>query len=165
MSQPPLFPAQRLWRMFAFFLIAGALGFVAWKPKGPPLPLPGVTCLFHDITGLPCSLCGGTRAARAIMQGNFSQALHLNAAAFPAVGGMILAALILAWEALRGRAITNWTAQAKRYKLLFPIGLALIFIWWIPQMIGALNGTKKELIDLRNPIARALAERFEPSKP
>jgi len=117
-------------------------------------------CLFHEMTGLPCALCGGTRAAHAILRGDFSQGLRLNAAAFPAIASLALAALILSWEALRGRALTNWKALAHRYKVLFPIGLGLLFLWWVPQMIGALDGSKSELINLRNPIAHSLAERF-----
>lgn len=166
MSQPPLFPAQRFWRIFAALLILGALAFVAWQPKVTVIPrIPATTCLFHEITGLPCALCGGTRSARAILHGDFSRALHLNAIAFPAVALLVLSATILGGEALRGRAFANWKALAKRYKILFPVSLALVFIWWIPQLIGALNGSKSELINLRNPIARTLSERFESPKP
>jgi hypothetical protein len=160
-KQPPLFPWQRAWRGAAAIVIVGILAFLAWLPKNSSAGLPGSACLFHEATGLPCALCGGTRAAKALVHGDFQRALHLNAAAFPAVAGLSLAALIFLWESLRGRALTNWSALARRYRMAFPIGLILLILWWIPQMIGALDGSKSELINLQNPIARTLATLFD----
>ncbi len=36
-------------------------------------------CLFHQLTGLNCPGCGGTRAAYALLHGNFALALKDNA--------------------------------------------------------------------------------------
>ena len=36
-------------------------------------------CIFHEMTGLECPLCGMTRAFYAISHGHFGQAIHLNA--------------------------------------------------------------------------------------
>ena len=40
--------------------------------------LPPISCVFHDVTGLPCLTCGSTRALRAIAAGNFAAAFRLN---------------------------------------------------------------------------------------
>ncbi len=165
MKQPPLFPWQRAWRGLAAFAFIGVLALLAWLPRNSSVGLPGSVCLFHEATGLPCALCGGTRAAKSIVHGDFQHALHLNAAAFPAVAVMLLAILVFAWEGLRGRALANWSALAQRYRIVFLIGLFLLILWWIPQMAGALTGSKSELINLQNPIARALAARFHHQAP
>lgn len=145
--------------------MAGVLALLAWLPMNSSISLPGSSCLFHSATGLPCALCGGTRATKAILHGDFQRALHLNAAAFPFIAAMVVAIVILGWECLRGRAMTHWGNLARRYRLIFPITLILLVIWWIPQMVGALSGRQSELIDLRNPIARALADRFQHRSP
>lgn len=165
MRQPPFFPAQRAWRIVAAVGILSVIGFFAWLPKNSPIGLPGSVCLFREVTGLPCALCGGTRAAKAALHGDFHRALHINAIALPALALLILIALIIIIEASLGRALLNWRVFFVRYRIIFPIGLALIILWWIPQMAGALTGKKAELIDLRNPIARFLSAPFRPTQP
>ena|SRR5579862_8718828 len=44
-------------------------------PSEPRIPL----CGFRWLTGLPCPLCGMTRAMFALAKGHWSQAVHLNA--------------------------------------------------------------------------------------
>ncbi|MGH8048768.1 MAG: DUF2752 domain-containing protein [Chthoniobacterales bacterium] len=39
-------------------------------------------CLFHDLTGLPCPTCGGTRCLRNLIEGNFESALAWNPLVF-----------------------------------------------------------------------------------
>jgi hypothetical protein len=36
-------------------------------------------CFFHELTGLHCPGCGGTRALHQLLHGNVAAALHLNA--------------------------------------------------------------------------------------
>jgi hypothetical protein len=60
-------------------------------------------CLFHQLTGLNCPGCGGTRAFYALLHGDVITALHDNALL---VAGLALAAARGAWFALnrwRGR--------------------------------------------------------------
>jgi hypothetical protein len=57
---------------------------VAFDPAQRHVPL----CPFHSVTGLWCPLCGGLRAADALVHGQFTAALHDNAlfvAALPAL--------------------------------------------------------------------------------
>ncbi|HEY5041953.1 MAG TPA: DUF2752 domain-containing protein [Verrucomicrobiae bacterium] len=53
-------------------------------------------CQFHRLTGLNCPGCGGTRAAYALLHGEFSTALRDNALF---VGGLIFLALRGLWFA------------------------------------------------------------------
>ena len=85
---PP--PATPIWFVGAV-LAAMALGLAAiylffqWVPaRFYP------RCLFHELTGLNCPGCGGTRAVRALLHGEFRAALRDNALA---VAGLFFLAL------------------------------------------------------------------------
>jgi len=43
---------------------------------------------------------------------------------------------------------------------LLPWAVIALILWWIPQLIGALEGSKPELLDASNPIARTLSGKF-----
>lgn len=165
MKTPPLFPAQRLWRIGVVIGAALLLALLALgRNHGFHLTSP-VSCALKGLTGLPCPLCGGTRAAEALLRGDVALALHLNALAIPAVALCLAVAAVLLWEGVRGRAVTNWSALFSRLGPFLPILLLLLFLWWIPQLAGALRGTKPELLDLRNPLARTLHEKFRAPGP
>lgn len=124
-------------------LVPGLLGF----------RLPFLPCGFHAMTGLPCLFCGGTRAAAAILHGQWSVALYLNVLAFPAVlaiGGMVVVLLV---EALRGRCLAPWGDLGRRLGRFAPLLILLGVLWWIPHLYLALRTPKPELVDLKNPIA------------
>ena len=40
--------------------------------------LPPSTCIFHNLTGLPCLTCGASRAAEAFFSGDFIGMLYFN---------------------------------------------------------------------------------------
>jgi len=160
MRQPPLFPSQRIVRATAaagIFLILGALAVFPPLQK-ESLKIPG--CFFHKMTGLPCPLCGGTRAASALLHGDITRALALNPLSLFAVAALFATAGFLAWEAWRGRPATDWAAFFQRARWWFPLLLVALFLWWFPHLWGALRGDKVELLDLNNPIARSLHEDF-----
>jgi len=99
-SPPPATPIRLVGRVLA----ATALGIAAiylffqWVPaRFYP------RCLFHDLTGLNCPGCGGTRAVRALLHGEFRAALHDNALV-PA--GLIFLALRGGW----------WLGQRSRHR-------------------------------------------------
>lgn len=56
--------------MAALLLIAGLLGFLHWRGES--------VCLFHRLTGLPCLTCGSTRAACALLSGDWRGALRVQ---------------------------------------------------------------------------------------
>jgi hypothetical protein len=151
---------QRRFRVCLAALIAGLLLSVAL------LPLPSAqfsylpTCAFKGISGLPCGLCVGTRAAQAFLRGDLSRALYLNIAALPVVIALLVVAFVQASEALRGKAVTDWNALFLRFRPLLPIALVLFCLFWFVHVIEALRETKRELVDLRNPIALAVHKRF-----
>ena len=161
MSSPPLRLDQRKPRaVMAAFIIVLLVGLTL-VPLAPPLALPGLpTCAFKSATGLPCPFCGGTRAAQALLRGEFSRALYLNVAALPAVVAFVAAALVLGWEAFFGRSLGDWNALPGKLRSLLPVMVVLICAYWLVHVADALRGPKPELVDLRNPIARAIHNRF-----
>lgn len=156
--QPPLLRSQKQFRLAVIVFLAGFLSLLAFAPLGKiGLPLCGLRLL----TGLPCPLCGGTRAAQALLWGDFSRAFYLNPLAFPVVGALILAALIAAAEVIRGRSLGDWAALRERWLSRTPLLLVLLLlIWWPVHLTRALRQTKGDLVDLRNPVARAAYERL-----
>ena len=77
--------------------IVALLAVATVAPLAPPSILPGwPKCLLRNATGLPCPFRGGTRAAQSLLRGDFSQALYLNAIAFPVVFAVIAVAAVLA---------------------------------------------------------------------
>jgi hypothetical protein len=158
---PPLRRDQRQYRAGAAAIIVALLVGAALLPLAPPSRFPGLpTCVFKSATGLPCPFCGGTRATQALLRGDLARALYLNVAALPAVITFVAAALVLGWEAMRGRAVGDWDAQLRRLRSLLPVLAALLCVYWFVHLMNALRSRKAELVDLRNPIAHAIHKRF-----
>lgn len=156
--QPPLLRHQKLFRLAVIVLIGGFLTLLAFAPLGKiGLPLCGLRLL----TGLPCPLCGGTRAAQAFLCGDFARAFYLNPLAFPVVGGLISAALLAGIELVRSRPLADWTVLRSRWMAWTPLFLfLLLLIWWPVHLTEALRQPKADLLDLHNPVARAAYERL-----
>lgn len=156
---PPFLPRQRRIRLAAAALVFFTLAAFALLPRHSAATpsLPG-GCVFHKITGLPCALCGGTRAARALLQGDVARAWKLNPLALPAVAALLAIGLVCAWEGLRGRPLRDWSREAERLRGWVPVLLIGLLLWWFPHLWGALRAADSELLDLKNPIARTLHE-------
>lgn len=149
---PPLLPHEHRLRLGFAALVGLAFVFLAIHPRLPALP-----CGFRRLSGLPCAMCGGTRAASALIAGDWRQVFYLNALAIPVVAGMALGAGIALAECLRGRALLDWRPWSRRLGKLLPLFLLLLAGWWVLHVILALKTPKPELIDLRNPIAAKAA--------
>ena len=71
-------------------LRVAAAGLVGVAAAWPLLPHPPIACPLRAITGLPCPLCGMTRACVAAVHGHLAQSLAFN----PAGVLVVLAALV-----------------------------------------------------------------------
>ena len=65
-------------RQLGFFWGAAALALLLLTPVAPVVAPDLPPCFFHQITGLPCPTCGGTRAVLALLSGDVPGALHAN---------------------------------------------------------------------------------------
>ena len=125
-------------------------------PARPSLP----PCGLHVLTGRPCPFCGGTRAARAILDGNWDRALYLNAFAFPALVLIFGVAAVLLIEAITARDVLSWKSASGWISRRGPLLLALAVVWWGFHLVLALRTPKPELVNLHNPIAAGLRSQF-----
>ncbi len=96
--------------------------FMLLKPAGSDATL----CVFRNVTGLPCSTCGSSRAAIAVVQGRPLDAIVLNP--FVTIAG----ALAIAWLTVRvgfGRRIEIDLASRQRRLVWVVIGALLGANW------------------------------------
>lgn len=153
--QPPLLPNERLWRVV--FLALGALAIVFQAALFFGVMLPTPACGFQKWSGLPCAMCGGTRAASALAAGDWKGALEWNALAVPVLAAIVFGALVCLIELLRGRALIEWSRVQKwPVRFLVP-GLGLLVLWWIFHMRTALENPDRGLANREKPVAAAVA--------
>ncbi len=81
-------------------------------------------CFFHQLTGLHCPGCGGTRALHQLLHGNVAVALHLNAL-------LVILLPLFAWLGVRfaaGKIIPSPAARPVSPKWLWLfLALAVVF--------------------------------------
>jgi len=136
-------------------LLLVAVALSARIPHPPALTMP---CGFHALTGLPCLFCGGTRAVRAVLSGQWELALYLNPIAYPAVLAALLLASLFFCEAVLGIALWNSGPWAQRLCRLAPLLIVAGLAWWAWHVVSALKTPKPELVNFKNPVAAKLAE-------
>ena len=110
--------------------IGGAVFAWGWFLTGLKLP----ECVFHELTGLPCLGCGGTRCARHLVHLDFSQAFLFHPGFFLVVVAAALwtiyaAAFWLRRDTLRLRLAID-EPQARRLRIIF---MALLVVHWAWQ--------------------------------
>jgi len=122
-------PGERQWRA------ALMLGWPLALGAAPLLLLAEVPlCAFHQLTGQPCPLCGGTHACAALAQGDFMAAWQANPGLMPLFALAAAATLQLAWEAWRGQCLTRWRIGLRAWQTG---GLFLMGAWGL-RLLGLL---------------------------
>jgi hypothetical protein len=146
---PPLLPHQRGIRIFVCLSVILILS-VCYFSGSAVFKWP---CVFHAVSGLPCPLCGGTRAARAILHGELTSALRLNPTALPALATLLVGGFLCGWEALRGKALADWSTLMQRNARWLLLVIPLVLAWWIFHLTTAVRASNPELVDFKKPIA------------
>lgn len=101
---------QRPWTLLAIAGVAGALllrGSISWWSTAFP------ACLVHQLTGLHCPGCGGTRCAVRLMRGDLAGALAMNAAVVLVVVsgiGVMGQAVSSEWQGRPAKGVPSWLA-------------------------------------------------------
>jgi hypothetical protein len=141
MKNQPLSPGEKRRRIAALLGLAAALGAMAFFP----FPFAGlISCPLRGTWGIPCLLCGATRALHALLTGDWPRALYLNGLAFPVAFGA--SALMFHWlrEIFTGQRIPIRIVCRTRHFLF--LAAALVTLWGI-HLYGALATPKPELLN------------------
>lgn len=113
-------------------------------------PLPD----FHNTIGLPCLLCGGTRAMHFILHGEFQQALYYNWLAFPALLVAAILALVMCLEVARQRVLLPIIRFNTSRVVVLVLVLASL---WAQHVYDALSSPKPELLNQRGLFFRLIS--------
>lgn len=87
----------------------------------------GLSCVFHSLTGLYCPGCGGTRAVRSLLKGDFRMSFQYHPLVLYAV--FVLFVELILWAAAKGRKIP--LNDKKRARLFILAGVAVTVVNWI----------------------------------
>jgi len=112
-------PRRIIWAGAVAIFALGALIFFAFDPtKVPIFP----QCMFHQVTGLDCPVCGAQRALHQLLHGDLVAALRLNAM-------FVLSLPLAAWYGPRLvlRAFTGQSSGPAPRWLWFYIGAWVVF--------------------------------------
>jgi hypothetical protein len=153
--QPPLMPHERVVRCVILGVVAFCVTVLAVKAVGWPVPV--LPCGFRAVSGLPCAMCGGTRAVAALAAGDWKQALEWNALAVPVLAAMAFVSAVCLVELMRGRALMDWSRIRKWPARFLVPGLGLLLAWWIFHVREALENPGSGLADREKPVASAVA--------
>lgn len=89
-------------------------------------------CGFHHLTGLPCPLCGGTRACAALVEGNFLAAWQFNPGVLVILSLAAAYSVQLGFEAWTGRRVQRWRIGADAWRA----GLVVLLAVWVLRLLG-----------------------------
>lgn len=126
-TPPRWTPVLKRWPLL---VPAGLVSFLGWRPatQGP------TTCPFAIVTGVACPLCGGTRAAAALVQGDLSLAWEMHPIIF--LVAPLMAYGYVHW--LRTRA-GHPPISARAVNLGMAVtGALLIAVWVVRGLTGTL---------------------------
>lgn len=88
-------------------------------------------CPFHKLTGIPCPGCGGFRATKAFLQGDFLQSLYINPLSIIFCFSVLLF-LILGWiDFFKQTNLTDSLLKKMSKPAPTAIILVIIFANWI----------------------------------
>jgi hypothetical protein len=143
----------RLGPRFAFIVFASAalllLRFIDPVVAGGWLP-------FHPscgaITGLPCILCGMTRALHLLLNGDFTLTIYFNWLAFPFLGAISFLLALFALEIAKRRVIWRLSMILRMTRSRLTVfGLSLLLLWTL-QTYLAVSQHKHELLNPHGPL-------------
>lgn len=115
------------WEAYCLFLVLGAAAYIPFS-YAFDMHLPGAP--LRELFGVPCPLCGGTRAVTALFLGRFSEAWAYNPLAIFVFIGLLLS--ILHWLiALFTRRRIAIEATKKHRRMFWAVIGAIFIANWI----------------------------------
>lgn len=121
-------------RLVALGTAVGAVGAAVYvATHNPYTQQVGPACPLLALTGLDCPLCGGTRSAYSLMQGDVLGALKMNAFAVTVILPLALVFIVDLWRGRRALARRLWTDTRIAWTVL-AIGLTFTVARNIPGL-------------------------------
>lgn len=133
------------------FLPGSALLLRAVPAEGLPAWVPFSTSC-GAITGLPCIICGLTRALHFLFQGDFARALYFNWLAFPAVAAFGALFLLVLAEVVSGQNLLARLPRPRLTRRSLSGMFAGVFLLWGLQIYLAVSQHKHELLNPAGPL-------------
>jgi hypothetical protein len=124
------------WRLHALWMVPSAAFAAAatwalrtWDPNQPGNPF--FACVFHQVTGLWCPGCGGTRMAHALVHFDLHRAIEMNVLPFVAAPLLLLlAARLNDWLPASTERYTRFVANGWFWAVLvFGFGVVRNLPW------------------------------------
>jgi len=151
----PLAATSRWGRAGSLALLGVVGALLVFLPQSPLRDIILRPCTFHAAFGLPCAMCGGTRALFAILHGNFAYAWTLNPAAVLLIAMATVACAVVFIEAATGRRLCP--VVPVRIRTSFAIGLCIaLVLWTIFHCWSACIHHNEELVDFQHPFVQWL---------
>lgn len=118
-------------RAWPLLLPPALFAFLSWGPatQGP------TTCPFAIITGQACPLCGGTRAASALLRGDIDLAWQMHPVIFVAAPLLVLG--FVRWLRVRAGTVDPIPPRTVNLALTL-LGGALVALWVVRGLTGTL---------------------------
>ena len=149
---PSLTPGETKSRALLVLALPSALlALKIIRPDSFPTWLPLHTSC-GAITGLPCILCGTTRAVHYLLNGNFSRALYYNWLAFPLVAGALVLLLLAVTELCAGRRFVARWPMIRLTRARFCGAFVGLLLLWGLQVYLAVSQHKTELLNPSGPL-------------
>lgn len=86
----------------------------------------GIPCIFHLVTGVYCPGCGGTRAVKAFLRGNFADSFRYH----PLIVYTVLVVVLEAVTWALAKVLRRPGLHIRHYDWFVYLGIAIIFINW-----------------------------------
>ena len=125
--------SKNLWKFFhcykEFLVLIGAMVLaISWVISSEKLPISA--CLFKTVTGYPCPGWGGTRAAYALMHGDWLDALLINPLSCLLILFYILMLVWSIWDGYkRNNTLYRFLTKQWNTQLLIFITVIILAIW------------------------------------
>lgn len=118
-------------RSWPLLLPPALFAFLSWGPatQGP------TTCPFAIVTGQACPLCGGTRAASALLRGDLDLAWQMHPVIFVVAPLLVLG--FVRWLRVRAGSVDPIPPHTVNLALTL-LGGALVALWVVRGLTGTL---------------------------
>lgn len=87
----------------------------------------GIPCVFHELTGLYCPGCGGTRACKYLLHGDILKSLQYH----PLVPYAAFVVLLEVGSYLLSKLLHKPRLFVRRFEVFTYIGVAIVIVNWI----------------------------------